>query len=49
MSLALLFHYFMLNMFRMLICHIRVLAESFDSRLADVGKPLVRQLGSYLS
>jgi hypothetical protein len=28
---------------------IRALTESFDSRLADVGKPLVRQLGRYLS
>jgi len=29
--------------------HIRALAESFDSRLTDVGNPLVRQLGRYLS
>jgi len=29
--------------------HIRALTESFDSRLADVGNPLVRQLGRYLS
>jgi len=29
--------------------HIRALAESFDSKLADVGKTLVRQLGRYLS
>ena len=29
--------------------HIRVLTESFDSKLADVGNPLVRQLGRYLS
>jgi hypothetical protein len=28
--------------------HIRVLTASFDSNLADVGKPLVRQLGRYL-
>ena len=28
--------------------HIRALTASFDSRLADVGKPLVRQLGRYL-
>jgi len=28
--------------------HIRALTESFDSRLADMGKPLVRQLGRYL-
>jgi hypothetical protein len=27
--------------------HTRVLTESFDSKLADVGKPLVRQLGKY--
>ena len=25
--------------------HIRALAESFDSKLADVGNPLVRHLG----
>jgi peroxiredoxin len=25
--------------------HIRALAESFDSKLADVGNPVVRQLG----
>ena len=29
--------------------HIRALTESFDSKLADVGNPLVRQLGRYLS
>jgi len=29
--------------------HIRALTESFDSKLADVGSPLVRQLGRYLS
>ena len=29
--------------------HIRALTESSDSKLADVGKPLVRQLGRYLS
>jgi hypothetical protein len=28
--------------------HIRALTASFDSRLTDVGKPLVRQLGRYL-
>ena len=28
---------------------IRALTESFDSKLADVGNPLVRQLGRYLS
>ena len=28
--------------------HIRAQTESFDSKLADVGKPLVRQLGRYL-
>ena len=28
--------------------HIRALTESFDSRLADVENPLVRQLGRYL-
>ena len=28
--------------------HIRALTESFDSKLADMGKPLVRQLGKYL-
>jgi len=28
--------------------HIRALTASFDSKLADVGNPLVRQLGSYL-
>jgi len=28
--------------------HIRALTESFDSKLADVGNPLVRQLGRYL-
>jgi len=26
----------------------RALTESFDSKLADVGNPLVRQLGRYL-
>ena len=29
--------------------HIRALTESFDSKLAYVGNPLVRQLGRYLS
>ena len=29
--------------------HIRALTESFDSKLADVGNPLVQQLGRYLS
>ena len=29
--------------------HIRALTESFDSKFADVGNPLVRQLGRYLS
>jgi len=29
--------------------HIRVLTESFDSKSADVGNLLVRQLGRYLS
>ena len=29
--------------------HIRALTESFDSKLAGVGNPLVRQLGRYLS
>jgi hypothetical protein len=28
--------------------HIRALTESLDSKLADVGNPLVRQLGRYL-
>jgi len=28
--------------------HIRVLTASFDSKLADVGNPLVQQLGRYL-
>ena len=28
--------------------HIRALTASFDSKLADVENPLVRQLGSYL-
>ena len=28
--------------------HIRALTASFDSKIADVGKPLVRQLGRYL-
>jgi len=28
--------------------HIRVLTASFDSKLADVGKPLLRKLGRYL-
>jgi hypothetical protein len=28
--------------------HIRTLTASFDSKLADVGNPLVRQLGGYL-
>jgi hypothetical protein len=29
--------------------HIRALTESFDSKLADAGNPLVRQLGRYLN
>jgi len=29
--------------------HIRALTESIDSKLADVGNHLVRQLGRYLS
>ena len=29
--------------------HIRALAENLDSKLPDVGNPLVRQLGRYLS
>jgi hypothetical protein len=29
--------------------HIRALTASFESKLADVGNPLVRQLGRYLS
>ena len=29
--------------------HIGALTESFESKLADVGNPLVRQLGRYLS
>ena len=29
--------------------HIRALTESFDSKLADAGNPLVRQLGRYLT
>ena len=29
--------------------HIRALTESFDSKLAYVGNPIVRQLGRYLS
>jgi hypothetical protein len=29
--------------------HIRALTESFKSKLADAGNPLVRQLGRYLS
>ena len=28
--------------------HIRALSERFDSKLADVGNPLVRQLGGYI-
>ena len=28
--------------------HIRALTESFDSKVADVGNPLLRQLGRYL-
>ena len=28
--------------------HIRALNANFDSKLADVGNPLVRQLGRYL-
>ena len=33
----------------LLAVHIRVMTESFDSKLADMGNPLVRQLGRYLS
>jgi len=29
--------------------HISALTESFDSKLADMRKPLVRQLGRYVS
>ena len=29
--------------------HIRALTESFDSKFADEGSPLVRQIGRYLS
>jgi len=29
--------------------HIRALTDSFDSKLADVGNSLVRQLGRYLT
>jgi len=29
--------------------HIRAVTERFDSKLADVGNPLVRHLGRYLS
>jgi hypothetical protein len=29
--------------------HIRALTASFDSKLADLGNPLVQQLGRYLS
>jgi len=29
--------------------HIKALTESFDSKLADVGNPLVRQRGRYLN
>jgi hypothetical protein len=29
--------------------HIRALTESFDSKLADAGNPLIRQLGRYLT
>ena len=29
--------------------HFRALTESFDSKLADVGNPLVRQFDRYLS
>jgi hypothetical protein len=29
--------------------HIRALTDSFDSKLADAGKPLLRQLGRYLT
>jgi hypothetical protein len=29
--------------------HMRALTAGFDSKLADVGNPLVRQLGRYLS
>jgi len=28
--------------------HFRALTASFDSKLADVGKPLLRELGRYL-
>jgi hypothetical protein len=34
---------------RLFADHIRALTASFDSKLADVGNPLVRQLGRYLS
>jgi hypothetical protein len=29
--------------------HIRALTESFDSKIANAGNPLVRQLGRYLT
>jgi hypothetical protein len=32
----------------MLADHIRALTASFDSKLADAGNPLVKQLGRYL-
>jgi hypothetical protein len=32
----------------LIVDHIRALTASFDSTLAEVGKPLVRQLGKYL-
>ena len=32
----------------MLADHIRALTASFDSKLADAGNPLVRQIGRYL-
>jgi len=35
--------------FPLLADHIRALTESFDSKLAGVGNPLLRQLGRYLS
>ena len=34
--------------FPLFVDHIRALTESFESKLADVGNPLVRQLGRYL-
>jgi len=34
---------------RLFADHIRALTESFDSKLADVGNPLIRQLARYLN